>query len=183
MLPFVSICDSSNSLRLPIWCIPVLLTINSQRGNKFGNKGNSSSRFLTVNQKIFRCTRKTAGFGTEGHRSQFSVAFPQCCLPVRERTQLQALLLGVTNRDCPGVRLEPWCCTGVKIHNLGLKLLPVAFWQISTHHCCFLTGLSRKLRSLSRCIFTRISPTLKTKKSHTLCPYESAVMVNGNTCR
>lgn len=127
MLPFVSICDSSNSLRLPIWCIPVLLAIN-RGGNqsKFGNKGNSDSRFLTITQKIFHCTRKTPGFETEGHRCQFSVAFPQCCLPVSERTQPQALLLGITNRDCPGVRLESWCFTGVKLHNSGLKLLPIA---------------------------------------------------------
>lgn len=70
VLPFVSICDSSNSLSLPIWCIPVLLTINSHRGNKskFGNKGNSSSGFLTISQKIFCCTRKTPEFRTPQFR-------------------------------------------------------------------------------------------------------------------
>lgn len=141
MLPFVSICDSSNSLRLPIWCIPVLLAIN-RGGNqsKFGNKGNSDSRFLTITQKIFHCTRKTLGFETEGHRSQFSVAFPQCCLPVSERTQPQALLLGITNRDCPGVKTGKLVFHRCETPQFRIKAAPHCLLMDHNPTLLFVTG-------------------------------------------
>lgn len=139
MLPFVSICDGSNSLRLPIWCIPVLLAINSQRGNqsKFGNRGNGDSRFLTINQKIFHCTRKTPGFGTEGHRIQCSAAFPQCCLPVRESSrpcswesptgthqQESDWKPGVHRCETPPFRIQDAPCCLLTDHNPTSLFLP-----------------------------------------------------------